>query len=104
MTIDVTRHNGEPVIRFAGKLTIDSVAAAKQELVPAVVDAGTAQLDLTAVEECDTAGVQLILMARTDARAHGMAFSARGQSPSFRAAAERVGVPSTIFEDSKPAE
>ncbi len=101
MNVTLTTLDGRPVIKLDGNLTIDCTAAAKQKIVAAVVDAGTAHLDLSGIQDCDTAGVQLILMTRMDARARGLAFSAAEQSATFRAAAERIGIPANIFELSR---
>ena len=43
--------------------------------------------------ECDTAGIQLLLMACAGARAKGKGFAIVGQTAAFRAALDRLGIP-----------
>lgn len=91
---------GNPVVKFEGNLTIDSVATAKPKIMAAMTGAIAIQLDLSAVRECDTAGVQLVLMTRAEAVKQGLAFSAPAPSGTFRTAVDRIGIPAHVFEHS----
>ena len=57
-----------------------SVADAKPELVAALAAGGNIALDLSELGECDTAGIQLLLMACASARAKGRRLQTIGQT------------------------
>lgn len=61
-------------LRVEGELTIYRAAELKAELLAA------AELDLAAVTEIDTAGVQLLLLARREAQALGRSWAIAGRS------------------------
>ena len=71
MQINVTRDGWQAVARIEGDLRLAGVADAKPALVAALAAGGDVQLDLSALGDCDTAGVQLLLMAGASARAKG---------------------------------
>ena len=56
-------------LRLEGELTIYRAAELKQTLVAAVDGPDSLEIDLSAVTELDTAGVQLLMMAERSARA-----------------------------------
>jgi anti-anti-sigma factor len=65
-------HDGERPLRIEGEMTIYSAAALAERVIAAVTDASReASLDLSQVTDIDTAGLQILLMARKLARAHG---------------------------------
>jgi anti-anti-sigma regulatory factor len=98
MQIKVTQTDGRSVVMIAGDLRIGSVANAKPDLV-AVLAIGTAiQLDLAKLGECDTAGLQLLLMACASARAKGQGFATIGHTDAFRTALDRAGIPVQCLE------
>ena len=59
-------------LRIEGELTIYRAAELKDTLLAAVEQNGSLEIDLSAVAEFDTAGVQLLMMAKraAAARAH----------------------------------
>ena len=62
---------GRP-LRIEGEMTIYSAAALAQRVIAAITDAtGEPGLDLSQVTDIDTAGLQILLMARKLARARG---------------------------------
>lgn len=74
-----------PVHRFDADLTIAHVAALKPALLQAVAAGdGPLVLDLGAVAELDTAGLQLLLLARREAAARGRVLQLRGVAPAVR--------------------
>ena len=98
MQIKVAQTDGTSVVTIAGDLRIGCVADAKPDLV-AVLAIGTAiQLDLAKLGECDTAGLQLLLMACASARAKRQGFATIGHTAAFRAALERIGIPMACLE------
>ena len=93
MQITVTQADGAAVVRIAGDLRIGAVADAKPALLAALARGSDIRLDLGELGECDTAGLQLLLMTRASARAKGVGFVATGHSAGFCAALARVGIP-----------
>jgi anti-anti-sigma factor len=75
--------DSEEPVRIEGEMTIYRAAPLKEQLVGAL-GSGTSpspRLDLSRVTEIDTAGLQLILMARRLARARGRALAVDEPSP-----------------------
>ena len=98
MKITTSHVDGTSTIKISGDLVISGVAEAKPAIIAAMADAREIQLDLADIGDCDTAGIQLLLMARTSARAQGRPVTATIQSASFRAALQRLGIPAGCFD------
>jgi hypothetical protein len=77
---------------------IGGVADAKPELSAALATGSDIQLDLGALGECDTAGIQLLLVTSASARVNGGRCVTIAHTPAFRAALDRIGVPAGCFE------
>ncbi|MGX9566249.1 STAS domain-containing protein [Pseudomonas sp. CFBP 5748] len=58
-------------IAIEGELSIYTAAEWKSRLVDLIGRDGCLELDLSAVQELDTAGLQLLIMAKKEAIAHG---------------------------------
>ncbi|HEU5443209.1 MAG TPA: STAS domain-containing protein [Steroidobacteraceae bacterium] len=85
MRMKRSQRGGSEPLRIEGEMTIYSAAALAQRLTATIADAsGRPRLDLSQVSEIDTAGLQVLLMARKLARARGglsvVAASARVQA------------------------
>jgi anti-anti-sigma regulatory factor len=98
MQITVTRADGVSVVSVDGDLRIGSVADAKPELVAMLAGGDEFQLDLAGLGECDTAGLQLLLMTCASVRAKGKRIVTIRHASSFRAALDRAGIPVGYFE------
>jgi anti-sigma B factor antagonist len=98
MQIKVTQTDGRSVVAIAGDLRIGSVADAKPDLVAVLATGNAIQLDLTGLGECDTAGVQVLLMACASARAKDQAFAITGHTAALRTALDRAGIPVECLE------
>lgn len=75
--------DGDEPVRIEGEMTIYHASSLKERLVGAL-GGGTdpsPRLDLSRVTEIDTAGLQLILMARRLARARGRSLAVVEASP-----------------------
>lgn len=77
-------------MRLEGGLAIGEVAAQHARLCEWVAG-GLAELDLSEVAECDTAGVQLLLALRRAAAAGGRSLHLVQPSPAVAEAARRLG-------------
>ena len=93
MQITTTQTEGRRASPSSGDLRIATVADAKPELVAALAACDTMLIDLSDLGQIDTAGIQLLLMVRAGARAKGKGFALVGQTDSFRAALDRIGIP-----------
>ena len=103
MQIKVTQTDGRSVVTIAGDLRIGSVADAKPDLVSVLATGSAIQLDLTGLGECDTAGLQLLLMACASARAKNQGFATIGHTAAFRTALDRAGIPVQCLESQPDA-
>ena len=78
-----------PVLRLDGELSIYRAAELKPltlGAVAAAAGAAEARFDLSEVTEIDTAGVQLLLLARREAAAGGLTLALCDASPAVRSA------------------
>jgi anti-sigma B factor antagonist len=81
LTYHATKHDGQPSLRLTGVLTIYTVAEARSELPARMTKHGAQVLDLSGIEELDTAGVQLLLWLKRDMAARGSALALTRHSP-----------------------
>jgi anti-anti-sigma factor len=72
------------VLRLAGELTIYRAEELKRELLAALAATPVLELALDEVSECDSAGLQLLLLARAGAEAAGGALRLRQPSAAVR--------------------
>lgn len=81
------------VLRLGGELTIYHAGELRQALLgDAAAMTGVHTLDLSAVEEFDTAGLQVLLMARRAADAAGGRLQLRAHSEAVREVIDRYGL------------
>ena len=73
--------NGRVTIK--GELTIYTVAELKELLLAKLLTNDELELDLSAVDEFDTAGLQLLITAKRGAMALGRAFKITQHSPAI---------------------
>lgn len=68
MTISMTGHDGKAgKLVVSGALTIYDAAAAKGQLLDALAKSTELEIDLSAVDELDTAGLQLLILLKREA-------------------------------------
>ena len=75
-----------------GELTIYRAAELKPALLDAVRASAAPALDLSAVTEFDSAGLQLLLMARREAQRLGKPLHVAGASPAVREVFALLGI------------
>lgn len=88
MTPSPSQEAGSACLRLDGELTIYRAGELKQPLLDAVRAAAVPAIDLADVTEIDTAGVQLLLMARREAAALGRGCALQRPSAPVREAFE----------------
>lgn len=64
MATQIDKSNNGRELAISGELTIYGVASVKQELWQVLTQHDEVEVDLAAVDEIDTAGLQLLLMAK----------------------------------------
>ena len=75
MEIHVEKSSEPWVIRPEGEMTIYAAAEIKEPLLTALDGAPGLTLDLSAVEELDTTGLQLLMLLAREAGAAGITFA-----------------------------
>lgn len=68
-------------LRIAGDMTIYEAAAHSAEILAALAQSGNLEIDLSGVTALDTAGLQLLILAKKTAAAQGGALQLTGHSP-----------------------
>jgi len=75
-----------------GSMTIYEAAADKSTLLEALARAKETDIDLSSVREMDTAGLQLLVLAKREALKHGKVVRLTGHSPASLDVIERYGL------------
>ena len=81
LQIEPSTHEQQPALRISGELTIYSVTAARDQLCAALDQQPALQLNLAGVEELDTAGVQLLVWLKQEARRRGKPLTLFAHNP-----------------------
>ncbi len=81
MQIDVQTVGGAGRVRIAGEMTIYSASDLKPQLLGALADSQELEISAAEVTEMDTAGVQLLLLAKQEASRAGKALRLVAPSP-----------------------
>ena len=70
-SIQEAKHNGQPALKLSGELTIYSAAEARTNLAKHADKKVVPELDLSGIEEIDTAGVQVLLWVKRESLGRG---------------------------------
>lgn len=81
MTISIETSNGVCHVRVVGEMTIYHAAKMKEELLPCLELGAELEINLSEVSEMDTAGFQLLLLAKRVATAGGKPMRLTEHSP-----------------------
>ncbi|QTA90661.1 STAS domain-containing protein [Desulfonema magnum] len=92
MTITREHKYGETVLKIKGPLSVYEVAELRDQFLECLETYDGLRLDLSEVDECDTAGVQLLYSARITVRDTGKSFDISNPSPSVINAMTLVGL------------
>lgn len=90
--LNITRGDSDGVLRIAGSADIGTAEALQAALADQLSRASSLTLDLSAVEACDTAAIQLLYSARKSAVRYGKSFSICAISCEVRRVAELLGL------------
>lgn len=82
MSVSMTQKENEPC-RFAieGEMTIYTAMELKDQLLSPLAQCAAMEIDLAGVSEIDSAGLQLLVMTKQEAKAQGKTLSMCGHSP-----------------------
>ena len=82
LTIQEVKHKGKPILHLSGELTIYSAAEARINLA-GYLDRkpGLPELELSGIEEIDTAGLQVLLWLKREAGLRNKALPFSNHSP-----------------------
>lgn len=90
LTYHSTKHDGQPSLRLTGVLTIYTVTQARSEIPARMAKHGAQELDLSGLEELDTAGVQLLLWLKRDMAGRGTVLALTRHSPAVVEALDQL--------------
>ena len=79
-------------IALSGSLTIYTAEEIRARLASALATGGGLELDLGALAECDTAGIQLLCSASATAAAAGVPFSVLNRPACVASACDAIGI------------
>lgn len=85
--------NETDTLRLAGDLDIYHVEAAREALLAGLTTRPSLELDLSGVETCDAAGLQLLIATQRSAVAAGKSFSLVTPAPAVDQCRELLGLP-----------
>ena len=92
MQITKQMNNGQLTLILSGELTLFNLNVVRQELISALNDGNKVAIDLKDVNECDTAGIQLVISAKKTSIAENREVTIVNPHASVLSAAERIGV------------
>lgn len=80
MPIRPESRDGATVLHIDGDMTIYNAAPLKAELLPHLAQGGEHEIDLAGVSEIDTAGLQLLILAKREAARRNTTLRLSGHS------------------------
>ena len=70
------------VAKIEGEMTIYNAAELKEELMPLITDERELEIDLADITEIDSAGLQVLMLAKKERSQQGQALTLTNHSPS----------------------
>ena len=103
MSITVTPAQGDRLIlAIEGAMTVYEAPGYKKELLDALADGSGLEFDLSAVDELDTAGAQLLVLTQREGRKAGKAVRLVSCSAEALEALDRYGLRSRFGTPTEP--
>ncbi len=88
-----TKDNTTGVLKLSGTLDIDAANSLRETLLDCFLQQQEVATDLSAVDTCDTASLQVLLAAQRNAASFGKAFRITAASSSVTETAAALGLP-----------
>lgn len=99
MDITIEEKKGKRILRFGDNFTVCEIAEIRIEILKALSGKKDVDLDLSAVNECDTAGIQVLLSLMKTLDNHKKTVAIKKASKVVMNTAVRIGVePERIFK------
>ncbi len=83
---------GKAFVKIKGAMSIEEAAELGKALLESITENSGLELDLSEVDDCDTAGIQLLCSAGKTARASKKTFSVTACSDYVKYEAESIGL------------
>jgi len=80
MPINSKNNNGQSLLHIEGDMTIYTAANMKNELMTHMDQPSEREIDLSEVSEMDSAGLQILILAKREAEKHGTSLRLIGLS------------------------
>ncbi len=80
MPIRTKKRKGVSILHIEGDMTIGTAAALKEELMKHITQSSEREIDLSDVSEMDSAGMQLLMLAKREATRHNTPLRLIGHS------------------------
>lgn len=82
MTVTMTQRSTDPCIyMIEGEMTIYNALELKEQMLSPLGQCAHVEIELAGVSEIDSAGLQLLMMVKNEARARGKSLGISGHSP-----------------------
>ncbi len=92
MTFTIEEKEGKAFVKIKGAMSVEEAAELGKALLKSITGNSGIELDLREVDDCDTAGIQLICSAEKTAKASKKDFSITACSDHVKAVAESIGL------------
>jgi anti-sigma B factor antagonist len=103
MAISITSVEGAYIrLTVEGPMTIYEASENKNELLEALADGGGLEIDLSNVDEIDTAGLQLLVLTQREGRKAGKPVRFVAQSAALFEVLDRYGLGSRFDDPAAP--
>jgi anti-anti-sigma factor len=90
--MDVTKDNTSGVLKISGTLDIDTANQLRESLLDCFLRQPEVAVDLSQVDECDAAALQVLLAGRKESASACKAFRLIAVSPAITGTAEALGL------------
>lgn len=92
MDIEKTQSDGKGSLKISGAMTIYEASDLRDQLLACLNEYDAIVLDMQGVQDCDTAGIQLLCAAQKSAQQMGKSFSLLGPAAKVVEAARNAGL------------